>query len=78
MAKFVAHASYTDAELLELARAQIAAITATGQATSDEGHTLTRADLASLLDTVERLEQRIARSSAPGPVTNLARLRRAR
>ena len=77
MTKHEAHAAYTDAELLALTRAQIASIMAGGQAVTDAGYTLTRADLDSLWKSVAQLEKRIAAASRSGDAAeNLIRFRR--
>ncbi|MGB0972256.1 MAG: hypothetical protein ACPGVG_15045 [Mycobacterium sp.] len=54
--------AFTDAELLKLCRAAVAAITL-GQSYSIGGRSLTRADLDSLWETIERLEGRIEAAS---------------
>lgn len=68
----------TDAELLEFTRAAIAQITLHGQAYTQRGRTLTRADLETLQKQVTWLETRInAATSSTANKSNLVRLNRA-
>lgn len=65
----------TDQELLDLARAAIAQILATGQSYAIAGRQLTRADLPELRETVQWLETRLT-AQAGDSTENLVRLRR--
>jgi hypothetical protein len=65
----------TDQELLEFTRAAIAQITLHGQAYTVRGKQLTRADLPSLREQLEWLEDRLA-TPADLVKTNFARRRR--
>lgn len=68
----------TDAELLEFTRAAIAQITLHGQAYTQRGKELTRADLEALHKQVEWLEGRInAAANTSGSAVNYAERRRA-
>jgi hypothetical protein len=68
----------TDAELLEFTRAAIAQITLHGQAYTQRGRAMTRADLADLQKQVTWLETRInAAASSTANKSNLVRLNRA-
>ncbi len=72
--------TYTDAELLVLARAQYAAILGGSQAYSIDGRQLTRADLVKIQDSITWLEKRLATtgdgSGNGGIPTNLAKFDR--
>lgn len=66
----------TDSELLEFTRAAIAQITLHGQAYTNEGRQLTRADLASLREQLVFFESRVNQSNGRRR-DNLAALQRA-
>ena len=74
---WVAAGTGTDQELLDLARAAMAQIMATGQAYSVDGRSLTRADLPQLRDQITWLESRINAASRSGPAQNYIQLQRA-
>ena len=73
---WVAKGTGTDQELLDLARAAMAQIMATGQSYTEDGQALTRADLPELRRQVTWLEQRIAAAAASGPAENVVRMTR--
>lgn len=66
MAKHVAEASYTDAELLELYRAAYASIAAGAQRYRIGTREFQAADLNHIREQIEWLESRIARSGSGG------------
>lgn len=70
MAKHVPHATYTDSELLDLTRASIADILATGQSHSITGKTMAWADLDDLYAQELKWQNRVAGSAI---ATNLTR-----
>jgi len=78
--QFIATGTGTDQELLDLTRAAIAKILATGQTYSVDGRSLTMASLPELRSYAQELESKIAAAAAAasgsGPTRNLARFYR--
>ncbi len=66
----------TDSELLEFTRAAIAQVTLHGQAYTNDGRSLTRADLADLREQLKFFESRV-NAAAGRRRDNLASLQRA-
>lgn len=66
----------TDQELLDLTRAAIAQILATGQSYNGQGQAMTRANLAELREMEKHYEEKIAQASTGGFAVNYARLKR--
>lgn len=66
----------TDQELLDLTRAAIAQILATGQSYGINGRSLTRADLPTLTKYEQELSNRINSAAATGPAETLINFKR--
>lgn len=60
MTKLVAGATYTDSELLDLAREAYAKVLAGGRDVMFNGRRVTRDDLSSIAEAITRLEARIS------------------
>lgn len=74
----VASGTGTDQDLLDLARAALARVLATGKAYTTDGQSLTLADVGELRATINELEQKIAAAAGTaGPADNHFRMKRA-
>jgi len=76
MAKLVAGATYTDSELLDLAREAYAKVLAGGKEVWFEGRKVTRDDLPAIEKAIKYLEGRISAESNSGQSFTQARLNR--